>query len=91
MMKNRKTVFITGGTGTMGSETVKEFLKRNDRFEIRLLVLDNKSEHKKVAKYKNNPDVEIIFGNMKDRKVIETCVEGADFVLHRRSGFTYSW
>ena len=78
----KKTVFITGGTGTMGSETVKEFLKRNDRFEIRLLVLDNKSEHKKVAKYKNNPDVEIIFGNMKDRKVIETCVEGADFVLH---------
>jgi len=81
-MNDKKTVFITGATGTMGSETVKEFLKRGDRLRLRLLILDSKREKKKVTKYKDNKTIEIIFGNMKDKKIIEKCVVGVDFVLH---------
>lgn len=81
-MNRRKRIFITGGTGNMGSETVNEFLKHTDKFKLRLLVLDTKNERKKLRKYRNNKNVEVIYGNMKDANVIDQCVKGADFVLH---------
>lgn len=79
---SKKLVFITGGAGNMGSETVKEFLNRSDRFKLRLLVLDTPDERKKVRRYKNNKSVEIVYGDMKDANIIDHCVKGADFVLH---------
>lgn len=81
-MKTRKLIFITGGTGNMGSETVKEFLRRTDKFKIRLLSLDTPKERKKLLKYRFNRNVEIIFGNMKDQSIIKQCVTDVDFVLH---------
>lgn len=81
-MSNKKLIFITGGTGNMGSETVKAFFKRTDKFKLRLLALDTNNERKKLRKYRNNKSVEIVYGNMKDADVINQCVKDADFVLH---------
>ncbi len=81
-MNRKKLVFITGSTGNMGSETIKEFLKKTDRFKLRLLVLDNKSEKLKVLKYRFNRNIEIIYGDMKSKSVIDKCIKGVDFVLH---------
>ncbi len=39
-MKNKKLIFITGATGTMGAATVKAFLKASNRFRLRILVLN---------------------------------------------------
>lgn len=38
-MMQKKTIFLTGATGHMGSEGLKQLLKRRDEFDIRLLVL----------------------------------------------------
>ena len=35
--KPKKVVFITGATGTMGQETMKQLLSRNNRFKTRIL------------------------------------------------------
>ena len=78
----KKLIFITGGTGNMGSETVKELLNRSNKFKLRLLALDTPTERKKLRKYKNNKSVEIIYGNMKDANVIDQCIKDTDFVLH---------
>jgi|LGOV01.1.fsa_nt_gb nucleoside-diphosphate-sugar epimerase len=81
-MSKQKLVFITGGTGNMGSETVKEFVNRSDKFRIRLLVRDSKNSRKKLKRLQNNKNVEIVYGDMKDSKKIDQCVKGASFVLH---------
>ena len=45
-----KTILVTGSTGTMGQETLKELLLRGHN--VRALVLDNKSDRKKIKEHK---------------------------------------
>ena len=47
-MKGKKQVFLTGATGNMGSQTLKELLKRKDHFMIKALVLDTPKENTKL-------------------------------------------
>jgi len=81
-MNSKKTVFLTGATGNMGLETLKELLRRGERFRVRALVLDTPAERRKINKYARNKNLEIVFGDLRDEEVIERCVQGADFVLH---------
>ena len=48
---NKKTVFLTGATGTMGKAGLKELLHRTDRFNITLLVRPSKRNKKSMAQY----------------------------------------
>ncbi len=82
MNGTQKTVFITGATGKMGLETVKQFLQRQDRFRLRLLVLDSPTDRSIIRPYQRNKNVEVIYGNLKDADLVARCVEGVDFVLH---------
>ena len=82
MSNKQKTVSISGATGTMGLETVKQFLDRQDRFKLKLFIFDSKKDRKIIALYRKNPNVQIIYGNLKDADLVEQWVTGADFVLH---------
>ncbi len=82
VVNRKKTVFITGATGTMGMATLKEFMKRQDRFRLRLLVLDSKKDRKLISPFTRNKNIEIFYGNLKDADLIEQCVQGVDYVLH---------
>ena len=48
-MMQKKTIFLTGATGHMGSEGLKQLLKRRDEFDIRLLVLSTENDRKAIA------------------------------------------
>lgn len=76
-----KVVFVTGGTGTMGIETIKQLLSRAPRFKVRALF--RKSE-KNVALMKKmaHPYLEVVWGDMTNDDDIAKCVKGADAVLH---------
>lgn len=79
--KPKKVVFVTGGSGTMGKETLKQLLNRRNRFKVRALIRPsdkNKALMKKLA----NPSLEVIWGDMSDYDTILKCVTGADYVLH---------
>ena len=82
MKYKRKTVFITGATGTMGLETVKRFLTRQDRFKLKLLVFDSKKDRRIITPYRRNKNVKVYYGNLKDPDLVEKCVQGSDYVLH---------
>ncbi len=77
----KKLVFVTGATGTMGQETMKQLLARSNRFKTRILARPSEKNKTLLKKYMC-PALEIVWGDMADYDTIKTCVDGADYVLH---------
>ncbi|MDE7413418.1 MAG: NAD(P)-dependent oxidoreductase [Muribaculaceae bacterium] len=75
-------IFLTGSTGIMGNETLRQLLTLDPMPEITLLVRDNKKSIKKVAKYLELPNINIIYGDLRDRYAVGRGVAHADVVLH---------
>ena len=78
----KKTVFITGATGSMGGAGFRELLQKRDRFNIVTLVLPTKKEKKLISGYLNEPGVTIVWGDLTNYEDVLECVTGADYVLH---------
>ncbi|MBO4370711.1 MAG: NAD(P)-dependent oxidoreductase, partial [Paludibacteraceae bacterium] len=81
-MANKKTVFLTGATGNMGSAGLAELLKRTDEFNIRIIARPSKNNRKKLAYLDGNSNVEIVWGDLLNYDDILRGVSGADYVLH---------
>lgn len=81
-MKRKKTIFLTGATGNMGQEVLKQLLAHNDKFNIVALVLPGKKDRKIIATYSNTPGLKIIWGDLTNYDDVLRCVTGADYVLH---------
>ena len=78
----KKTVFLTGATGSMGSATFRELLLRRTRFDIVVLVRDTKYDRLLLRKFMNEPGVRIVWGDLRDYDSVLDAVTGADIVLH---------
>lgn len=79
--KPKKLIFVTGATGTMGQETMKQLLQRNTRFKTRILARPSNKNKVLLKKYMC-PALEVVWGDMADYDTIKKCVDGADYVLH---------
>lgn len=77
----KRTVFLTGATGVMGSETLKELL-RTEEFKVRLLVRESKKNRKKLRPYFNNPDVTVVWGDLLNEDDVYRALGDAEVVLH---------
>lgn len=82
MSDSRKTVFLTGATGNMGREAVRQISARSDSLRLRVLVRPEESKHPIVRKIERGKLAEIIWGDLTDRVSIRQGVKGADIVLH---------
>lgn len=80
-LKPKKIVFLTGATGIMGQETMKQLLSRNNRFKVRVIARASEKNKALLRKYAC-PDLEVIWGDMADYNTILKCVTGVDYVLH---------
>lgn len=78
----RKTVFITGGTGTLGSAAVREMLKYPNKINIKLLARRSRKNEEMLAHLQAKPNVRIIWGDLLDYGSVLEGVTGADYVLH---------
>lgn len=79
---NKTVVFITGSTGVMGSQTLKEFLKYPDEFELRLLVRESKKNRSKMSAYESLHNVKVIYGDLTNTEDVEQGLGNAEYVLH---------
>ena len=78
----KKTIALTGSSGTMGFQGFKELYARKDKYNIVLLNLDTKEARKKFSKYQNDPSVRLIWGDLTNYDDVLNMVTGADYVLH---------
>lgn len=71
-------VLVTGAFGNIGQYAVKELQIKNHF--VRCLDLDTKANRKKAKKLKGN--IEINWGNIRSREIMENAIDGMDAVIH---------
>src|SRR5690606_28254532 len=74
-------ILITGGAGFIGSNLTEHFLEQGHQ----VVVLDNfaTGHRHNIAQHENNPNFELIEGDIRHTAVCERAVEGIDYVLHQ--------
>ncbi len=80
---SKKTVFVTGASGSMGSEVLKQVADTH-KFNS-LILLRKKPSNEKLAeklKKKYGNEIEIIFGDLSKYDDCVKCVEKSDYILH---------
>ena len=78
----KKTVALTGASGTMGFQGFLELYKKKDQFNIVLLNRDSKKNREKFAPYMNDPSIRFVWGDLTKYEDVLDMVNGADYVLH---------
>lgn len=78
----KKTVFLTGATGSMGSAALRELVGRRDRFHIVILAQRSFRARHALRGYAGTPGLRIIWGDLRDYAAVLECVNGADYVLN---------
>jgi nucleoside-diphosphate-sugar epimerase len=82
MVGRRRRVFLTGATGNWGRCVLREFAERADRFDVVALVLPTRRDRRVIAEHAGMPNLEVVYGDLTDYAAVESCVRGADYVLH---------
>lgn len=81
MEQDKKTVLLTGGTGTMGLEGLRRMMPLSDRIRIRLLALPRKRNRKLLRPFMEK-GVEVVWGDLRDHAAVEEAVKDTSLVLH---------
>lgn len=76
----KKTVFMTGATGVMGRQGLKELLKRPDSYDV--VVLARKSAKNERLLKPIADRLRIVWGDLMNYDDVLAGVSGADVVLH---------
>ena len=78
----KKTVALTGASGTMGFQGFLELYSRKNEFNIVLLLRDSQKNRDKFSKYLSDSAVRIVWGDLKNYPDVLEFVTGTDYVLH---------
>ena len=79
-MFNKKTLLITGGTGSFGNAVLRRFLESTVA-EIRIFSRDEKKQDDMRKKY-NNPKLKFYIGDVRDIESVRSAVRGVDYIFH---------
>jgi UDP-N-acetylglucosamine 4,6-dehydratase/5-epimerase len=76
-----KSILVTGGTGSIGSEIVRRLLEIQPKV-VRVLSNDENGLFSLQQELKNRADVRFLVGDIRDKERVRKAVEGIDFVFH---------
>ena len=76
----KKNVFLTGATGTMGWEGLKELLRYPEQYDVTILARKSPKNEKKLAPIADK--IRIVWGDLMNYDDVLQGVTGADIVLH---------
>lgn len=79
-MKIRKKILLTGASGTIGFEVLKQLYLKKDRYEITVFDVKTSNSEKKFHPYKN--EIKIVFGNIFDKDDVDKATLNQDYVIH---------
>lgn len=79
-MFNKKTLLITGGTGSFGNAVSKRFLHTGIG-EIRIFSRDEKKQDDMRKRY-NHPKLKFYIGDVRDERSVVSAMRGVDYVFH---------
>ena len=84
-MLNKKTVLITGGTGSFGKQFIKTILERYP--QVKKIVIFSRDELKQFElkqQYPHNqyPQLRFFIGDVRDRNRMVQACEGVDVIIH---------
>lgn len=78
---NGKSILITGGTGSFGGKFIEHLL---DDFSMKRIVIYSRDELKQFeqASAFNDPRLDYVIGDVRDRERLTTAMNGVDVVVH---------
>jgi UDP-N-acetylglucosamine 4,6-dehydratase/5-epimerase len=76
-----KSILVTGGTGSIGSEIVRRLLQSGPKV-VRVLSNDENSLFSLQQELKGRTDIRFLVGDIRDKERVRKAVEGIDFVFH---------
>ncbi len=79
-MGNRTKVLLTGASGTVGFEALKQLYAKRNEYQITVFDLKTKKGVKKFSPYKN--EVEIVYGDISNKEDVARVSQDKDFVIH---------
>ena len=74
-------ILITGGTGTFGSAFLDKALAAGAE-EVRIFSRDEKKQYDMAQRYRKHDNVRFFLGDIRDRRSIDSAMQGADYVFH---------
>ena len=78
-----KTVLVTGGTGSIGSEIVRRLFKESKVASIRIYSRDEFKQFNMQHELGNKPDIlRFLVGDVRDKERLMMAMEGVDVVFH---------
>jgi len=78
---NDKAVLVTGGTGSIGSEIVRQLLEFNPRV-IRIYSRDETKQLELQKEIGIKKNVRFLLGDIRDKERLDKAIEDIDFVFH---------
>ena len=76
----KKTLLITGGTGSFGNAVLRRFLD-SDIGEIRIFSRDEKKQDDMRHRLQNSK-VKFYIGDVRDRRSVDGAMSGVDYIFH---------
>jgi nucleoside-diphosphate-sugar epimerase len=79
-MKNKTRILLTGASGTVGYEVLKQLYQQRDKFEITVFGTRSKRSLKHLSPFKDG--IQIVYGNISSYEDVKAACSDKDFVIH---------